>query len=54
MKDLKKKRAIPKKTIKKIGNEYETTGTLAGIYEVKTAEGVFICGENIKALINNN
>lgn len=46
--------SIPKKTIKKIGNEYETTGTLAGIYEVKTAEGVFICGENIKALINNN
>ena len=42
------------KNNQKIGNEYETTGTLAGIYEVKTAEGVFICGENIKALINNN
>lgn len=46
--------SIPKKTIRKQGNEYESTGSLDGIYEVTTKDGSFLCGPNIQVLVDDN
>lgn len=46
--------SIPKKTVKKIGNEYESVGSLEGIHEVVTDAGAFLCGPNIKILVDDN
>lgn len=46
--------SIPKKTVKKIGNEYESLGSLEGIYEITTESGTFLCGPNIKILVDDN
>ena len=44
--------SIPKTTVKKIGNEFESTGSLEGIYEVTTEKGTFLCGPNIRNLVD--
>lgn len=46
--------SIPKKTVRKIGNEYESMGSLDGIYEVDTKDGSFLCGPNIQVLVDDN
>lgn len=46
--------SIPKKTVKKIGNEYESMGTLEGIYEISMKEGTYLCGPNIMILVDDN
>lgn len=43
-----------KETVKKIGNEYEQLNTLVGIYEVKMGDEVYLCGPNIKVLLDDN
>lgn len=45
---------IPKKTIQKIGNEYEQMGALEGVYEVKMESGKYLCGPNIKVMVEDN
>lgn len=46
--------SIPKKTVKKIGNEYESMGNLEGIYEIGMKEGTYLCGPNIMILVDDN
>lgn len=46
--------SIPKKTVKKIGNEYESVGNLEGVYEVTTETGSYLCGPNVKILVDDN
>lgn len=45
---------IPKKTVKKIGNEYEAMGALEGIYEITLPTGKFLCGPNISVMLDDN
>lgn len=45
---------IPKKTVKKIGNEYESLGNLDGVYEITTSTGSYLCGPNIQILVDDN
>lgn len=46
--------SIPKKTVKKIGNEYESVGSLEGVYEIETEKGTYLCGPNIMILVDDN
>lgn len=46
--------SIPKKTVRKIGNEYESVGSLEGIYEITNEKGSYLCGPNIMILVDDN
>jgi len=46
--------SIPKKTVMKMGNEYESVSSLEGIYEVTTEKGSYLCGPNIMILVDDN
>lgn len=45
---------FPKETVKKVGNEYEQLTTLDGIYEIEIDGETYLCGPNIKVLVDEN
>lgn len=46
---------FPKETVKKVGNEYEQLATtLDGIYEIDMDGETYLCGPNIKVLVDEN
>jgi len=45
---------FPKETVKKVGNEYEQLDTLDGIYELEMNGETYLCGPNIKVLVDEN
>ncbi len=45
---------LPKKTVRKDRNAYETIGSLEGIYEITTKDGVFLFGPNIASMVEDN